>query len=152
MTRAFLCIKLFPWFSFVLSRKPVVYCALSRVCFPLLTSSGLFLFSAFLHLLRVLLFTLRPLAMVMHSPSFQLTYVHNWFLLSLYTSEKKLLFKHDHPPRSETLLIYFSFRPLATYIIKCCLVQWSSLPERISVRCSLFTALPLGDWDKISIQ
>ena len=34
--------------------------------------------------------------------------------------------------------------PLATYMIKCCLVQWSSLPERISVRCSLFTASSLG--------
>ena len=34
--------------------------------------------------------------------------------------------------------------PLATYMIKCCLLQWSSLPERISVRCSLFTASSLG--------
>ena len=78
--------KTFPWFSLVLSRKPGLLCP-SRVCFPLLTSSGLFLFSAFRHLLRSTPFYLKAFS---HgdSPSFQLTYVHNWFLLSLHTSEK----------------------------------------------------------------
>lgn len=89
--------KTFPWFSLVLSRKPVVYCIhTSKGLLPIINLiRPLPVLCSFLHLFPVLLFTLRPLAMVIPPLSNLLMSITDFYLV--FTSEKSLFSMTTHP-------------------------------------------------------